>query len=94
MHKAQSYNECMMPRPETLDTSPEFVNELCERIGKSREWIADNSGISRRRIQYLLAGYRVINGEKKPVELSYPEMFVLQTLAEAGERFNPRPASD
>jgi hypothetical protein len=72
----------MLPNPSTLDQSPEFFNALCARIGKSQYWIADHSGISRRRILYLAAGSRVINGEQKAVKLSFPEQFILEYLAD------------
>lgn len=84
----------MLPTPSNHNTSLEYFKSLCERIGQSQEWIAQNSGISRRRIQYLAAGSRMVKGESKPVELSYPEQFALETLAEAGDRFNPKPAAD
>ena len=77
----------MLPKPATLNTTPEFFRELCARTGQSQIWIADNSGISRRRIQYLHAGTRLINGISQPVKLSYPEQFCIECLAEAAERF-------
>jgi hypothetical protein len=80
----------MLPTPSNHNTSPEYFKSLCDRIGQSQEWIAQNSGISRRRIQYLAAGYRMINGERKDVEITYPEQFSLETLAEAGDRFNTK----
>jgi hypothetical protein len=32
----------------------------------------------------------MINGERKDVEITYPEQFSLETLAEAGDRFNTK----
>lgn len=81
------YNWRMLPKPSDLNTDPEFFKELCARTGQSQQWIADNSGISRRRIQYLAAGHRVIDGKPQPVKLSYPEQFCIECLAEASERF-------
>ena len=80
----------MLPTPENHNTDLEYFKSLCERIAQSQEWIAQNSGISRRRIQYLAAGFRTINGESKDVQLTYPEQFALETLAEAGDRFSKK----
>lgn len=78
----------MLPTPSELNTDPDFFRALCARIGQSQQWIAENSGISRRRIQYLAAGSRIINGVSQPVKLSYAEQFTLECLAEAAERFS------
>lgn len=75
----------MLPNPSSLNTDTEFFKSLCERIGRSQEWIAQNSGISRRRIQYLAAGFRSVNGESKEVKLTYSEQFVLESIAESIE---------
>ena len=80
----------MLPTPENHNTSLEYFKSLCDRIGRSQEWIAQHSGISRRRIQYLAAGFRTVNGEAKDVQLTYPEQHVLECLAEAGDRFNTK----
>ena len=81
----------MIPDPSTHNKTPEYVADLLARIGRSQTWIAENVGISRRRLQYLLIGTReiVVDGvqKTKPVELTYPEQFALECLAAAGERF-------
>jgi len=76
----------MLPNPSTLNHTPSFFKTLCQRIGQSQHWIAENSGISRRRIQYLAAGWRMVNGERKAVVITYPEQFALETLARNNER--------
>ena len=42
------------------------------RIGKTQHWVADQTGISRRRIQYLLVGSKTFAGEVQAVTLTYP----------------------
>ena len=73
----------MLPNPSKHNTSLEFFHGLCASIGRSQEWIAQNSGISRRRIQYLAAGYRLVNGEKRAALITYCEQFCLECLGEA-----------
>ena len=68
---------------------------LMARIGKPQIWVADQTGISRRRIQYLLVGSKIFAGETQAVSLTYPEQFSLECLAEAGDVFNKiKPPSD
>lgn len=64
------------------NTHDDFVF-LQEQIGKPQMWIAERTGISRRRLQYLTAGERFSNGVMVPVRMSYPEQFTLECLAEA-----------
>lgn len=66
--------------PKKHDTSLDYFKSLVQRIGLSYDWIAEHSGISRRRLQYLSAGFRLVAGEYRPVVLSYPEQFALETL--------------
>lgn len=68
-------------------TDPEYMRELMSRIGKPQVWVADRTGISRRRIQYLLVGSKVFAGEIQTVKLTYPEQFILEALADAGDAF-------
>ena len=75
----------MLPKPSNHNTSLEYFHDLCARIGRSQEWMAQNSGISRRRIQYLFAGYRLVEGERKAAQITYSEQFSLECLAEAIE---------
>ena len=75
----------MLPNPSTHNTSLEYFHGLCQQIGRSQEWISAHSGVSRRRIQYLSAGYRLVNGEKRTALTTYPEQFALECLAEAVE---------
>lgn len=68
--------------------TPEYINTLMQRIGKSQVWVADRTGISRRRIQYMLVGSKVFAGETQVVIMTYPEQFILESLADAGEVFS------
>lgn len=83
-----------LKRHVTPDQSAAYMRELMERINMPQVWVADMTGISRRRIQYLLVGSKVFNGETQAVSLTYPEQHCLEALADAGDAFNPRPASD
>ena len=74
--------------PAQYRPGPEYVAELMRRIGRPQTWVAERTGISRRRIQYLLVGEKTFAGETKPVLLTYPEQFILETLAEVGDVFN------
>lgn len=80
----------MLPNPQNYNDAPEFARDLIKRIGRSQVWIADNSGISRRRLQYIVAGFRDVDGERRTVSMSYPEQYLLECLAESGERFNKK----
>jgi len=77
----------MLPNPSLLNTELSYFKSLVERIGHSYEWIAEHSGISRRRLLYLAVGVRFNRGEHRAVILSYPEQFILETLAEVGDVF-------
>ena len=68
--------------------SAPYMRDLMERIGKTQLWVAAQTGISRRRIQYLLVGSKEFSGESQPVSLTYPEQFALECLADAGDVFN------
>ena len=68
------------------------MRSLMARIGKTQLWVADQTGISRRRIQYLLVGSKTFAGEVQAVSLTYPEQFALECLAEAGDVFNKPPS--
>ena len=79
----------MVPNAHTLhQPTAAYMAELMRRIGKPQTWVAERTGISRRRIQYLLVGQKTFAGETKPVLLTYPEQFILETLAEVGDVFN------
>jgi len=82
----------MLPNPDTLDTTPEYFRELCDRIGHGSYWIAAHTGISRRRLLYLAAGTRVLNGEQQSVRMSFPEQFILEYLAEASALSSNHPS--
>jgi transcriptional regulator with XRE-family HTH domain len=58
------------------------MRELMAQIGLNQHVVADLTGISRRRIQYLLAGSRTFLGQVQTVILTYPEQFILECLAE------------
>lgn len=73
--------------------SAEKMRDLMARIGKTQHCVADMTGISRRRIQYLLVGSKTFAGEVQAVSLTCCEQFALECLAEAGDVFN-KPPSD
>lgn len=75
----------MTPDPSKHNTDPSYMHTLAARINRPRSWIAAHSGISRRRIHYLLTGEREMDGRVRPVVMTYPEQFVLEVLAEASE---------
>lgn len=74
-------------REEFHRTDPEYMREIMSRIGRPQVWVADRTGISRRRIQYLLVGTKEFAGEIQTVKLTYSEQFILEALAEAGDAF-------
>ena len=76
----------MVPDPSSHNTDPVYLRELVARIDRSQSWIAAHSGISRRRLQYLIAGGREVDGQMRPVALTYPEQYVLEALADASEK--------
>lgn len=75
----------MTPNADNHDPRPETVRSLVERIGKSQFWIAATIGISERRLRYLIAGSREVDGKTTDVEMTYPEQFALESLAQAAE---------
>lgn len=78
----------MIPNREALHKpTPDYMRELMARIGRPQVWVADRTGISRRRIQYLVVGSKDFAGVIQDVKLTYPEQFILEALAEAGEAF-------
>ncbi|MEX3933289.1 hypothetical protein AB4Y32_16050 [Paraburkholderia phymatum] len=62
-----------------------MVRELVKRIDKSQYWIACTIGISERRLRYLLAGSREVDGKTVAVTMTYAEQYALQDLARAAE---------
>lgn len=74
--------------------TPEAMRALMERIGKSQIWVADRTGISRRRIQYLLVGSKEFNGETQKVKLTYPEQHILECLADSSDALKDAPKPD
>lgn len=72
----------MIPSPERHQPTHAYFLELRSRINASTNWIAHNTGISRRRLDYLAMGRR---GDAAVV-MSYPEQFILEALAEHAER--------
>ena len=73
----------MIPNPNQHQPTKAYFLHLRGRINASTRWIAVNSGISQRRLDYLAVGER---DGGKPVVMSYPEQFVLEALAEHAER--------
>lgn len=81
----------MIPnREQHHDPTVQHMRALKARINMPIEWIADRTGISRRRIQYLLAGQRTQDGVLQEMKMTYPEQFVLESLAEVSDVFNHR----
>jgi hypothetical protein len=71
----------MIPDARKINSDPIYYAHLIKRIGMPHDWVAKQSGISRRRLLYLAAGERMIDGILKPVLMSYPEQFLLECLA-------------
>ena len=71
--------------PQKFESTPEIARALVERIGKSQRWIAERIGISERRLRYLVAGSRDVEGKTVAVTLTYAEQFALECLASAAE---------
>lgn len=66
--------------------SPAYTRELMEKINLSQYDVADKTGISRRRIQYLLVGTRIFLDEKQRVSLTYPEQYILESLSRGAKK--------
>lgn len=75
----------MTPDSDNHVPKPETVRALVERIGKSQFWIAATIGISERRLRYLIAGSREVDGKTVEVLVTYPEQFALECLALSAE---------
>lgn len=71
--------------PENFASTPEIARALVERIGKSQRWIAERIGIGERKMRYVLAGSREVDGKQIAVTLTYAEQFALECLASAAE---------
>lgn len=85
-------NEVMpLPKPSSVPNAdrhipkPELVRALVMAIGRSQRWIAERIGISERRLRYLVAGSRDVEGKTVAVTLTYAEQFALECLASAAE---------
>jgi plasmid maintenance system antidote protein VapI len=78
----------MTPNAQNHTPTPEYLRQLIKRIDKSQRWIAEASGISERRLRYLVAGKRTIADDEKPVLMDYTEQYVLEQLADAADVFN------
>jgi 3-oxoacyl-[acyl-carrier-protein] synthase III len=75
----------MTPNANQHAPHPDTVRNLVKRIDKSQQWIANRIGISERRLRYLIAGTRDVDGKQTDVLLTYPEQFALEELASAAE---------
>lgn len=75
----------MTPNANLHAPHPETVRNLVKRIDKSQQWIANRIGISERRLRYLMAGTREVDGKETAVLLTYPEQYALEDLARAAE---------
>lgn len=73
----------MIPDPKKHTPTKEAFLSLRKRINASAKWIAEHSGISQRRIEYLAVGKRA---DGSVASMSYPEQFTLECLAEHAER--------
>jgi hypothetical protein len=79
-----------MTTPDARKYNPDPANaraliERIQAVGKSQRWIADRLGVGDRRIRYLIAGERIVNGQTLEVKMSYAEQFALECLADAAE---------
>jgi len=72
-----------IPNNKNEPFTTEETRLLIESIKKSQRWIAERTGISERRLRYLLAGGRHVEGKWVETQLSYPERYVLEILSEA-----------
>ena len=75
----------MLPDATKQNQSPEYIRGVIESIGKSQRWIFDVTGISERRLRFLMAGERTLNGERVPVLADYAEQYILEVLADAAK---------
>jgi 3-oxoacyl-[acyl-carrier-protein] synthase III len=75
----------MTPDARTYNETLEYFHDLIARIDKSQRWIAERIGISERRVRYLIAGSRDMEGKTVLVTMTYPEQFALEALASAAE---------
>lgn len=73
----------MIPDNQNTDHTQADFAQLMTDIGKSQRWIAERTGISERRLRYLMAGGRLVGTEFIPTAMSYPEFHLLQELAQA-----------
>ena len=91
-HASDTIERMTLPNRENNHVEPsqsaDHMRSLMARIGKTQLWVADQTGISRRRIQYLLVGSKTFAGEVQAVSLTYPEQYALERLADAGDVFN------
>lgn len=68
--------------------SPNFMQDVMHKIGLSQYEVAHKTGISRRRIQYLLVGTRIFLDENQVVALTYPEQYILESLSQGAKKIN------
>lgn len=97
---AYDYNVCCCDRITQMHQSPdarqhhtptvERLNELLDALkanGYSDAEVARVIGVHRNHIGSLRKGCRTANGKVYQVRMTYPEQFILESLAEAGEAF-------
>lgn len=65
-----------MINPSLHNPTPEYFNELLDRIQKSQRWVAETTGIDLNRIERLKRG---------TYSMRYPEQYILEQLADAME---------
>lgn len=75
----------MRPNSDMIVTDLDYADKLVQQLrnkGMSVREIADTVGISKSRLEYLMAGKRKIPGHDvyMPVNLTYPEQYVLEML--------------
>ncbi len=80
----------MTPDARHHNETLEYFHSLVARIDKSQRWISERIGISERRVRYLIAGSRDMDGKTAPVTMTYPEQFALEALASAAEAMRQR----
>lgn len=70
----------MKPNPSTHQPTHAYFMALRKRLNASAKWIAQHTGISQRRIEYLTAGERLINGKRVETHMTYPEQWILECV--------------
>ena len=74
------------------NTTCAYARELIARINQPQTWIASRTGIPKHRIEDLLAGTITASGGYEAVQMTYPEQYILEVLADMAQRGRNPPA--